>query len=392
MQLDDRPDFISPEYDINTTTPSQVLIPAPLDPDKTYYWRVQAFNAVGGTLGWSPTWTFRTALLPPTLTSPTQGEHILNNRPSFNWEDVPNATGYTIQISTTNTFTTPIVGSPMLSNFTPAADLPKGVLYWRVQTKGTNGPSAWSEVRSLNSLNPPPAPALTVPAANALLTDYTPALTWTNVAVPLNTTLLKYQIQVDDDSAFGSPTVEADTGTTNSYTPPADIPANVKYYWRVRAVNTLNEEGTWSTVGTFRTALTPPVLTTPDDNSDAEESASLLPLGGCARRYRLHSAGLSRQYLCLDGFEHRHQDLRLHSHHQPARWRQALLACARHRHQRSLRPVTGAVHQFTCHPRHTAPDPARCQRSGHRLHPHSQVVHRHPAAQCRLRALSGSGR
>ena len=273
VQIANDINFTSLVYDQNDLTTSEFTVPTDLTSDTTYYWRVRSFNAIDGSLGWSPTWSFRTAILPPDLAAPSQDEHILNLRPTFNWDDVPNATGYTIQISTTNTFASPITGNPMLSTFTPATDLPKGVIYWRVQTKGANGPSAWSEVRSYNGINAPPAPVLSAPATNLLITDYAPTFTWGSVVMPGVTVFLKYQLQVDDDSAFGSPIIDADV-LTNSYPVPSELSPDTKYYWRVRAVNTLTELGNWSSVFSFRTALTPPDLTSP---ADAHHELSLQP-------------------------------------------------------------------------------------------------------------------
>ena len=83
-------------------------------------------------------------------------------RPSFDWGDVsgPGAVTYTIQISKNNTFTQIVqTGNPVTSSYVPTADLPKNLpLFWRVQTKGANGPSAWSEVRSFFSANSPTTP------------------------------------------------------------------------------------------------------------------------------------------------------------------------------------------------------------------------------------------
>ncbi len=273
VQIATDSNFTSLAYDQNDLTTSEFTVPTHLTSDTKYYWRVRSFNALDGSLGWSPTWSFRIAILPPDLAAPSQDEHILSLHPTFNWNDVPNATGYMIQISTTDAFVKPIVGNPMLSTFTPATDLPKGVIYWRVQTKGANGPSAWSEVRSYNGINAPSAPVLSAPATNLLITDYAPTFAWASVVMPGVTVFDHYQIQVDDDSTFGSPNIDEEV-LTNSYSVPTGLSPNTQYYWRVRAVNTLNENGDWSTVFSFRTALTPPNLSAP---ADAHHELSLQP-------------------------------------------------------------------------------------------------------------------
>jgi Right handed beta helix region/Ser-Thr-rich glycosyl-phosphatidyl-inositol-anchored membrane family/Fibronectin type III domain len=117
-------------------------------PNTTYYWQVRAVNAAGVTYAnagiW---WSFEIVLAPPTLTSPVNGATDVGTRPHFTWSD-PNTsgvTGYTIQISKNNTFTSLVVtGNATTNTFTPSANLPAGTLYWRVEVNGSNGPSAWS--------------------------------------------------------------------------------------------------------------------------------------------------------------------------------------------------------------------------------------------------------
>ena len=117
-------------------------------PNTTYYWQVRAVNAGGVTYANAGTgWNFEIVLAPPALTSPSNGATGVGTRPRFTWSD-PNAsgvTGYTIQISKNNTFTSLVVTSNVTTNtFTPSANLPAGTLYWRVEVNGSNGPSAWS--------------------------------------------------------------------------------------------------------------------------------------------------------------------------------------------------------------------------------------------------------
>ena len=61
-------------------------------------------------------------------------------RPVFDWEDVPGATGYLLQVSTVNTFATlALNAASAASSYTPTANLPAGVkLYWRVR-EGMHG-------------------------------------------------------------------------------------------------------------------------------------------------------------------------------------------------------------------------------------------------------------
>jgi len=155
------------------------------------------------------------------------------------------------------------------STYTPTADLPANmILYWRVQSRGANGPSVWSVARSFHTANPPSTPTLLLPANNALTTDYTPRLDWGLVTLPVGVTFGHYQVQVADNAAFTAPAVD-ESGLTDrlvhEYTPVTDLNPNTKYYWRVRSYNAAGEYSAWSLVRTFRTAIAPPTLLTPGD-------------------------------------------------------------------------------------------------------------------------------
>ena len=265
--------FTTTDIDQLDIVPSEFTPTSDLTSDTTYYWHVRTYNSMGQISNWSSVRAFRTALLPPSLTTPTDGENVPNKRPDFDWDDVPNATGYTIQISRNTAFTS-LVGTYNVvpSNYTPAANLPANVpLYWRVRSKGVNGPSAWSAYWMVHTGNPPSIPVLIAPANNALTTDYTPLLDWNNSSLPAGTTFAYYQVQLDTDPAFSSLIID-DSGLTSitdsKFTAPV-LDANTAFYWRVRAVNIVGgveNFSAWSVVRTFRTAIAPPNLLAPADS------------------------------------------------------------------------------------------------------------------------------
>ena len=204
----------------------------------------------------------------PDLLTPANAEQLLNNRPTFDWTDVSGALSYTIQVSNNVGFTSPTSNTVMLSTYTQPTSLPAGVTrYWRVQATRIGGPGPWSVIRSFVTASPPSAPTLASPANNALVTDYTPLLDWNDSTIPAGITFLKYELQIATDNAFTSPTsVEVSGAVTNSdYTPSTDMDSNTMYYWRGRAYNTLGQYSAWSAVRSFRTALLPPTLVTPND-------------------------------------------------------------------------------------------------------------------------------
>lgn len=265
---------------------SQYVFPTPLLPNITYYWRVRSFNALDQTRGWSAVRSFRTALLPPALSLPADTDHVLTSRPSFTWNPVPGATGYTIQISKFQNFSTLLTsGTPATASFVPGVNLLiNSTLYWRVQSRGTNGPSAWSSVRSFTTANPPSAPVLASPATNTLIKTYPPALPllkWNKSTLPTGPSFAYYRVQVANDAAFTSPIID-DTSITNintvQFSSATALNPNTTYFWRVGAYNTASpqQEYSWSSVFTFRTILAPPVLNPPTPN-DGTNPLTLRP-------------------------------------------------------------------------------------------------------------------
>jgi len=261
--------FSTKLYDESTTV-SEFQIPSELASNTKYYWHVQAFNTLGQYSSWTATWSFRTLVLPPLLNSPSDGFAFDHRRPTLEWGDVDGATRYTLQISRYANFSTVLlVRSATLSQYAFASDLPRNtLLYWRVRTEAVNGPSQWSEVWDFKTGNSPGIPTLLSPASNALITNYQPRLDWANVTIPVLTSLDHYQIQIATDSGFG--TIFLDRNAASSeFTPDIQLNPNVKYYWRVRAYNTVGHYSSWSAVRYFRTAMLPPQLSIPENNASS---------------------------------------------------------------------------------------------------------------------------
>jgi beta-lactamase superfamily II metal-dependent hydrolase len=260
-------------YDSGSVTASQYSFSMPLDPNTTFFWHVRACNTDGDCSPWSQTRSFRSALSSPILTAPDDAANLLTNRPTFTWNVVNGATGYTLQIGRNLAFSS-LVGTYLVTSatYTPTVNLPANItLYWRVQSRGTNGPSAWSATRSINTANPPSIPVLLLPAPNALTTDYTPRLDWTQSTVPAGTTFDHYELWLDKNSDFSSSYMTDIAGLANhefTLPDPDALNSNATYYWRVRSHNAAGEYGSWSLVRTLRTALPPPHLIVPNDGWD----------------------------------------------------------------------------------------------------------------------------
>lgn len=131
----------------NTNSAYAVLGGNALLPNTRYFWRVRAFNTANDYSAWSLAWTFRTFISPPALVTPLDNSAAATRQPAFDWNDVPGATYYQIQISRVPNFGTVWwQASPAASTAVPPVNLPTGTLYWRVKAFGPNGPSNWSVV------------------------------------------------------------------------------------------------------------------------------------------------------------------------------------------------------------------------------------------------------
>lgn len=207
-----------------------------------------------------------TASCAPLLLAPSDGAVLENKRPAFTWQAVDGATSYTLQVSKYSNFSSLSLNTTVsATTYTAIADLTANTLfYWRVRAKGPFGNGDWSLPFAFTTANPPGIPVLSSPASNGLVTDYTPRLDWRDATLPLGTALDHYQIQVASDLAFT--TILYDEAVpVSEFTIPADLTPNAKYYWQVRAFNTLGQYSAWSVKRAFRTSILPPDLAAPTD-------------------------------------------------------------------------------------------------------------------------------
>src|SRR5271157_87491 len=131
---------------LNTTTTQSNFQMSSLTANTKYYWRVRAYGNNGHFSDWSGASYFRSAMLPPSMTTMANGDPVSSLRPTFSWGAVDDATNYTFQVSTSSTFSSTILNKTVTpATYTPTSNLPSGrLLYWRVRANGSNGPSLWS--------------------------------------------------------------------------------------------------------------------------------------------------------------------------------------------------------------------------------------------------------
>jgi hypothetical protein len=150
LQIDDNGDFSNPvinQKGYGQTYNSSAAPASALPPNTTYSWRVQACNTNSECSDWSSARTFRTKLSSPIAIAPVAGVTVGSLKPTFNWDPVSGAAGYTLEVSKVSSFSTLLVNasiSKSASTYTPGSNLPAATpLFWRIRTNGSNGPSAW---------------------------------------------------------------------------------------------------------------------------------------------------------------------------------------------------------------------------------------------------------
>ncbi len=237
-----------------------------LPPNASYYWHARACNVVHNCSAWFAGRKLRTAVAPPVLLNPANIFPARSNRPTFTWTQVIGASGYTIQISYNEAFTS-LVTSGTLSgvgatSFTPTVNLPvrtdpASLLWWRVRANSpTNGPGDWSLKWQFGVPPSPPIPVLVSPANTALITTLDPTLEWNDVVPAAGTPGLSgYYVQFSEDKTF--------TGVIDQWAPVSNyhmpvLQPNRTYYWRVRTENVDTNLSGWSAVRSFRTAINVP--------------------------------------------------------------------------------------------------------------------------------------
>ena len=264
IQVDDNPDFSSPQYDARQVE-SSFPIQAPLS-QGSYSWRVRAFNEDERSGDWSETWNFIISIPPavPTLSLPTDGtQAAINDMPPFSWTPVENAANYEVQVDDSQNFDSPNFGTRTTStSYRLTGSLDQGLYYWRVRALNAyDTASAWSAPWKLTIVLPPDPPLLKSPGRDTQF-ESTKLMAFAWQGVP---TAAQYQIQVDNTPNFSSPEFQTSAAVTS-------ITANQyfqtgQYSWRVRSLTNNSIAGAWSEVWNFSVQLPGPILLSPSNNS-----------------------------------------------------------------------------------------------------------------------------
>lgn len=182
---------------------------------------------------------------PPVLLSPDDGATF--DPPAvvlLDWADAPGATSYHVQIDNDADFSSPVgqqEGVTATQWTTPSLD--QNIYYWRVRSSDGELYGSWSAARTIIVGVVMTAPTLIYPANNAAYKNVLGfTFTWNEVIGADG-----YTIQVDNNSDFSSPEVDA-YASGGSYSLPFGLNSGY-YYWRVKAANA---GWPWSDVWYFR--------------------------------------------------------------------------------------------------------------------------------------------
>jgi hypothetical protein len=203
--------------------------------------------------------------VPPefTMNSPGNAAIGVDGTPAFSWSALNGATGYTLQVATEDTFSSPIVNETNLTStsFSPAVVLNPGtVFFWRVFAVGPAGTvAADGSPFTFTTVAPIPGGfTMTAPADEALGVSTSPTFTWSS-----SLGAASYRLQVSTESGFGSLALDLPNLDTTSALSSVALAPSTMYFWRVLAVSTATVTATDAPFTFTTQAAPPPVVTAP---------------------------------------------------------------------------------------------------------------------------------
>jgi photosystem II stability/assembly factor-like uncharacterized protein len=259
LQVATDSNFVGMVFNDTTSLLSRNL-PA-LTSNTLHYWRVRAFNALGGG-AYSARRSFTTGTAPsgpppaPALVSPDLFASDVAIPVTLTWGAANGASSYHVQLSTTSNFASRLLDDSTVTATSRAfAGVTGGVTYyWRVRGKNGFGVSAWSDIWAFTTLlQPPSAPTLSLPASFATDVNRDATLSWT-----ASSGALTYRFQVALDAGFTQVVAQDSTVTGTSFKLGVPLAASTAHFWRVNAKNAAGTSA-WSAIRQFTTGTTVPV-------------------------------------------------------------------------------------------------------------------------------------
>ncbi len=258
--------------------------------NETYYWRVRLRHERYGTSvttfdygSWSPVMRFK-------LTSRIVGNprvstgELANTTPSFHWDRVDGAAGYTLQIDDDSNFSQPTTVKTDATSYTPLNQLKDGTYYWRVAMRRSNSVlGQWTPTLSFTKKSLAPTPLSPI---NGKVINEQPTFKWTAVLTPTSEPRIAaplYQFQLDEDANFGSPATYK-TQSTSFTIPGHKSLYDGTFYWRVAVVDASNNVGPYSEPQEFYKEYLTPKPISPVNNEPFTKATSFAwePMDGAA--------------------------------------------------------------------------------------------------------------
>jgi Bacterial Ig-like domain len=245
VQVDTDDSFVSPfTVDNKTTSNTSYLIATTLI-SQTYSWRVKATLGSGVETGWSEVRTFRpSGLAAPVLVGPEDNAETQLVDVVLEWQPVPGATKYELQIATDENFLNGVttVGDVKGTRYSPSTTLGNDQYWWRVRPYDAGGLKLdWTQVNVWTfQRHWPDQPSLVYPVDEEVMSDPV-FFQWT--AVPHASS---YTLQMHTAADF-EPAEDIKSCTTvhTTLAPAAGSacwPGAAKsYYWRVVAKDSPKE-------------------------------------------------------------------------------------------------------------------------------------------------------
>ena len=183
---------------------------------------------------------------------------------AFGWTLDPAANDYQITISENSDMSSPVFQALTGNTIQISHGVPKSgqLYYWRVATiiNGTPQTYNYSVTWSFTTKKAPPA--LTAPINNSNCSPISTTFSWQSI------TNATYTLQISLSKQFTTYVLNKSNIAANSFID--SLPSyNTKYFWRVYAAyGTCNTD--YSAVDSFTTQNTPPTLTSPSNNVNAQ--------------------------------------------------------------------------------------------------------------------------
>jgi hypothetical protein len=191
-------------------------------------------------------------LTTPTLTTPVNDSYCISQTPTLNWDAVPSATTYSLELASNSDFSTLLFDEEELTSTyytipTTNMLLPITQYWWRIKAhNGSNCLSWFSPVYKFFTEGVLQAPTLISPENGDTTLMTCPIMSWDTIYGATS-----YHIQLSTTSDFSTLAFNQ-AGVTNTHIKATELSSNTKYFWRVQALNQCGS-ASWSSVFNFIT-------------------------------------------------------------------------------------------------------------------------------------------